>query len=199
MIGRGITPAHAGNTRRLPQEQRTPGDHPRACGEYVNLQGLALQHGGSPPRMRGILSFLATTTALVGITPAHAGNTFHVGGNIALDRDHPRACGEYNQVCLANWGIGGSPPRMRGIPCFVSIFTSSHRITPAHAGNTDLFQPAKQAAGDHPRACGEYNGKRLISAMRMGSPPRMRGILNLEVNTLQSIGITPAHAGNTQK
>ena len=32
----------------------------------------------------------------------------------------------------------------------------------------------------------------------LGSPPRMRGIPWLRFNSIETVGITPAHAGNTR-
>ena len=102
----------------------------------------------------------------------------------------------------------GSPPRMRGIlqhceKCgYVHRITPAHagyvhRITPAHAGNTDKLASTPILAGDHPRACGEYPMRRIRFPWRLGSPPRMRGILFCFTVSLLPCGITPAHAGNT--
>ena len=71
----GITPAHAGNTARLPCEFLETGDHPRACGEYVFFYFKSWTNKGSPPRMRGIRGLEFLIQLCDGITPAHAGNT----------------------------------------------------------------------------------------------------------------------------
>ena len=49
----GITPAHAGKTRRKAMQGEWQDDHPRACGENSLNQATAAAQEGSPPRMRG--------------------------------------------------------------------------------------------------------------------------------------------------
>ena len=49
-----ITPAHAGNTLKDLKTFHNPGDHPRTCGEYIELSEAQKQLTGSPPHMRGI-------------------------------------------------------------------------------------------------------------------------------------------------
>src|SRR5574344_1857113 len=71
------------------------------------------------------------------------------------------------------------------------------RITPAHAGNTTVADSSTALGGDHPRTCGEHL-KTLPLFYRMeGSPPHMRGTLSRLFLLSLTIGITPAHAGNT--
>ena len=90
----GITPAHAGKTlllKRLRTERR---DHPRACGENRLSPPRKQGKVGSPPRMRGKPLNAFSYFAKNGITPAHAGKTCDHRPNVAVFRDHPRACGE---------------------------------------------------------------------------------------------------------
>ena len=74
-IMRGITPAHAGNTRVYPPRVRRPRDHPRTCGEHADAELGAFALMGSPPHMRGTLKDEPTKLMQLRITPAHAGNT----------------------------------------------------------------------------------------------------------------------------
>ena len=130
-----ITPAHAGKTKNRARARLGNRDHPRACGE--NLEILFSQSGvvGSPPRMRGKPKAPQATGDAVGITPAHAGKTSSARKCSAACRDHPRACGE------------NEPPAS----------TASMRlgITPAHAGKTYCKTVFPANPKDHPRACGE--------------------------------------------
>ena len=136
----GITPAHAGNTSYIASYIASNRDHPRACGEY-SVDTLFLQRiQGSPPRMRGIPGWHDSEDSEGGITPAHAGNTRPHNGGYVRDRDHPRACGEYNVVPDVAQFKWGSPPRMRGILSGAESYYMGNRITPAHAGNTTLPQ-----------------------------------------------------------
>ena len=54
LCAEGITPAHAGNTKKLSLSSVQDRDHPRACGEYVYGTFSLFTNTGSPPRMRGI-------------------------------------------------------------------------------------------------------------------------------------------------
>ena len=70
-------------------------------------------------------------------------------------------------------------------------------ITPAHAGKTLLWSPLWRPHGDHPRACGENPMIIAATCAVSGSPPRMRGKLDLANYLQPDDGITPAHAGKT--
>ena len=193
----GITPAHAGNTKDYHRLDRPIGDHPRACGEYVLDAVPYTLIWGSPPRMRGILLWMRHTGRNRRITPAHAGNTPNFFRRRFMKRDHPRACGEYQYWRQVFFLQPGSPPRMRGIPDQILKLTPVQGITPAHAGNTSMDKDKVQIIGDHPRACGEYILFCEGLPIQAGSPPRMRGIHNLDPVPRACLGITPAHAGNT--
>jgi len=73
--GRGITPAHAGNTVLHMYGPSTSRDHPRACGEHAIPAPYQYDSWGSPPRMRGTPADEIERGHDAGITPAHAGNT----------------------------------------------------------------------------------------------------------------------------
>ena len=92
----------------------------------------------------------------------------------------------------------GSPPRVRGIPTQIENLALLTRITPACAGNTSLILDEVESHGDHPRVCGEYVEHQLLWDMVVGSPPRVRGILNRYPKVFRAMGITPACAGNTE-
>ena len=109
-----ITPAHAGKTRNSHSSTFRSRDHPRACGENLDLKLREIDMKGSPPRMRGKQSFTALILASPGITPAHAGKTRQASRKCRSRWDHPRACGENLVEDPRARGILGSPPRMRG-------------------------------------------------------------------------------------
>ena len=86
----------------------------------------------------------------------------------------------------------GTVPHILSDFCFVGI-------TPAHAGNSVTNLSYMLQNWDHPRACGEQNTYLRNLTYRIGSPPRMRGtVYSYHVFSFQS-GITPAHAGNSQR
>ena len=64
---------------------------------------------------------------------------------------------------------------MRGKELVKNLKIEGDRITPAYAGKSDLLQRQPDAAGDHPRVCGEKLPILTVGKGTAGSPPRMRG------------------------
>ena len=172
-----ITPAHAGKTRNSHSSTFRSRDHPRACGENLDLKWREIDMKGSPPRMRGKLTQCGVGAGREGITPAHAGKTLLLKRLRTERRDHPRACGENRLSPPRKQGKVGSPPRMRGKPLNAFSYFAKNGITPAHAGKTCDHRPNVAVFRDHPRACGENLNKMLHDLGVQGSPPRMRGKL----------------------
>ena len=90
-----ITPACAGNTHRLVEQESGLKDHPRLRGEYKSTKQKAVEDGGSPPLARGIPDTQFERLVSWGITPACAGNTKRSVEIQNMSRDHPRLRGEY--------------------------------------------------------------------------------------------------------
>ena len=152
---------------------------------------------GSPPRMRGKHLKRLQEIGCVRITPAHAGKTSGSGSGNGGCADHPRACGENFVSDSVRRGLDGSPPRMRG-KLLHSVGALVHeRITPAHAGKTDLKLFQARLVSDHPRACGENPAAGTAGFLTTGSPPRMRGKHYIALRKALCQRITPAHAGKT--
>ena len=147
--------------------------------------------------MRGTQPNSLQTDYLPRIIPAHAGNTGGRGKLAVHQQDHPRACGEHGSACRAGVGVQGSSPRMRGTLRRGNDKGHADGIIPAHAGNTGAPANDARAAWDHPRACGEHSMTLTLSSPSRGSSPRMRGTRIFFVFFLLSVGIIPAHAGNT--
>ena len=133
-----ITPAHAGKRSLRSTQANSFRDHPRACGEKLQLCGRSRFCRGSPPRTRGKDLQEALRLIKQRITPAHAGKRSSYVRFGFFARDHPRACGEKPGRGILCQGPPGSPPRMRGK---VPELGHAHRqkgITPAHAGKSRL-------------------------------------------------------------
>ena len=81
-------------------------------------------------------------------------------------------------------GKGVAPPEMELL----------HGITPAHAGKSEIVVCASVPSEDHPRTCGEKRLPVFSSHSSTGSPPHMRGKVDLLPLPRGRIGITPAHA-----
>ena len=130
----GIIPACAGKSfwpcTVLPRCR----DHPRVCGEKRRVRSWRALLLGSPPRMRGKDGVSGACHSPPGITPAYAGKSVHRSGLHRTEGDHPRVCGEKIYPLLAIASPLGSPPRVRGKVCDLTIIRVHHGITPAYAG-----------------------------------------------------------------
>ena len=65
---------------------------------------------------------------------------------------------------------------MRGIHAQDLAADRQRRISPAHAGNTDIRDPLNLPDQDQPRTCGEYLTSASLMSCAGGSAPHMRGI-----------------------
>ena len=90
----GIIPAYAGNT---------------VCATLEHMF-----RSGSSPRMRGTHMSICDTGQWHGIIPAYAGNTSNIRLKGRPRRDHPRVCGEHDELSAVVSDVLGSSPRMRG-------------------------------------------------------------------------------------
>ena len=68
-----ITPAYAGKSIFLPQNGHGLRDHPRLCGEKLEVRATEIDVQGSPPPMRGKVCTRCRACRGSGITPAYAG------------------------------------------------------------------------------------------------------------------------------
>ena len=76
-----------------------------------------------------------------------------------------------------------------GISCPVS------RITPAYAGKSPEGVRYTGDPEDHPRLCGEKDLLKKIGLIEIGSPPPMRGKVDVQTEDGTPDRITPAYAG----
>ena len=94
IMNAGITPAYAGKRAQRRNLETRLQDHPRVCGE----KDLQLRHGvfglGSPPRMRGKVTYDDDHVPGMRITPAYAGKSSKEKIGQQELKDHPRVCGE---------------------------------------------------------------------------------------------------------
>ena len=93
------------------------------------------------------------------ITPAYAGKSFRVCGQLVFFQDHPRLCGEKAFKVPERSMKVGSPPPMRGKGGFAPCQASHLGITPAYAGKRSNLVLVISARRDHPRLCGEKTKK----------------------------------------
>ena len=151
----------------------------------------------SPPRMRGKVHPAHHAEQGDGITPAYAGKSRCNLPSTAPWKDHPRVCGEKASPMMKPAPPLGSPPRVRGKAKKRCRSCPLTRITPAYAGKSFgsfCFLSFRQ---DHPRVCGEKQAAVALPQPVLGSPPRMRGKVELVHQTEGKVGITPACAGKS--
>ena len=86
---------------------------------------------------------------------------------------------------------------MRGKDTVANMADKIGRITPAHAGKSDMLEPTLIINGDHPRPCGEKRPPRPARLQCHGSPPPMRGKVMVFSALAAAARITPAHAGKS--
>ena len=92
--------------------------------------------------MRGKLTVTDTRYTVRRITPADAGKTYLKVGATTEAEDHPRGCGENQDVSATSRKTAGSPPRMRGKRRSAVLLLIDFGITPADAGKTATFVSA---------------------------------------------------------
>ena len=192
-----ITPAGAGKTHVFPAKSRRWQDHPRRCGENKPSPMRSTARPGSPPQVRGKLLAVRLSPVLFRITPAGAGKTLKYILLCPKWWDHPRRCGENTAQWTQKRLIGGSPPQVRGKRISSTNFIFISGITPAGAGKTFRLSPAKIAAEDHPRRCGENIHISADFFAHIGSPPQVRGKRGTKPTMTKDQRITPAGAGKT--
>ena len=130
----GITPACAGKSVFGLLYPRFIWDHPRMCGEKLQLEGQDYKTQGSPPHVRGKVPFLLCLLPKRRITPACAGKSICGEVYAEVDLDHPRMCGEKYHISFIPFGLSGSPPHVRGKGIRLVVLFATLRITPACAG-----------------------------------------------------------------
>ena len=167
------------------------------CGEQFLAYHTRFYLPGSPPRVRGTEQMLGQTDETFGITPACAGNRRVSLWRCVSDQDHPRVCGEQKPSLRYKRQHAGSPPRVRGTVDTDEIDIRHMRITPACAGNRARRSYLNACFRDHPRVCGEQWHITMICQTCVGSPPRVRGTVNVLPCLFLLMGITPACAGNS--
>ena len=109
---------------------------------------------------------------------------------------HPRACGEHLVRALQIVSFCGSSPRLRGTFVVVAEQNRKRRFIPAPAGNMGLSSATRVATSVHPRACGEHEITRRITAAHIGSSPRLRGTCPIPSRRRSLLRFIPAPAGN---
>ena len=132
----GIIPAGAGSTLISAGYEKTPGDHPRRCGEHQASAVSSQVAAGSSPQVRGARDALPREGGRRGIIPAGAGSTFQACCVPFQGQDHPRRCGEHDLSVAGRTSDVGSSPQVRGARDRPDRPRRQRGIIPAGAGST---------------------------------------------------------------
>ena len=109
-----ITPAYAGKSASTACGCGSAGDHPRMCGEKLQVLDSIDLRSGSPPHVRGKVAVQSSNSHQFRITPACAGKSICSALYHSFDWDHPRMCGEKMGKGHLLGHRQGSPPHVRG-------------------------------------------------------------------------------------
>ena len=194
---RRFTPTRVGNTGHSYCSVSPASVHPHACGEYAARPALVVSIYGSPPRVWGIRVAVCACVLPPRFTPTRVGNTRSSMRVCATTPVHPHACGEYSKRTGAIRRRYGSPPRVWGIPRREINGDLTSRFTPTRVGNTEYQAEDDEGNTVHPHACGEYVKLAQATGVHIGSPPRVWGILSLDLMARVTARFTPTRVGNT--
>ena len=136
LVGNGLIPARAGNTRVLSAPCRPTRAHPRSRGEHPSGNLHTLPFSGSSPLARGTHGLRLPLDAPPGLIPARAGNTCCFLQKPSNARAHPRSRGEHDEFNVARDNVAGSSPLARGTHSRLMPSNGLTGLIPARAGNT---------------------------------------------------------------
>ena len=111
--GRNI-PAYAGKTVIFPACCVRSAEHPRVCGENRCAHPYSSSAHGTSPRMRGKPRAGRKSQPVLRNIPAYAGKTTWTSTQTKNWSEHPRVCGENNNISILLNRTRGTSPRMRG-------------------------------------------------------------------------------------
>ena len=192
-----ITPAYAGKRSKSMTLRSLRGDHPRVCGEKRSRRHHLVAEQGSPPRMRGKVLFRSFIVQPFGITPAYAGKRVRCSQQALPRTDHPRMCGEKSSTTKPASSRKGSPPRMRGKAQIRLLSIWQRGITPAYAGKRKTAWKGEGKQRITPACAGKSQIHLTELQHHHGSPPHVRGKVELVGCVKLCLGITPACAGKS--
>ena len=93
--------------------------------------------------------------------------------------------------------IPGSSPLTRGKPTWLTSWSGSRGLIPAHAGKTSIAMQREGGDGAHPRSRGENTIRHDGDEQVRGSSPLTRGKQGREACGTEVSRLIPAHAGKT--
>ncbi len=171
-------PLARGTGSTPPRPLRSAWRHPRSRGERAPPAATASPGPETPPLARGTAARASTVTAMIGDTPARAGNGPSRCRRTRPSRRHPRSRGERTPTLLTDPGFLETPPLARGTALAAAVAVDREGDTPARAGNGASRPGGPSPAGRHPRSRGERNGAAGHVMLLEETPPLARGTVH---------------------
>ena len=150
-------------------------DHPHACGDKRTTALKELKRRGSSPRVWGQDSIDSPCVQGHGIIPTRVGTRAINNNTIALNQDHPHACGDKPVLDIATKSRRGSSPRVWGQAHLRQGNRRLQRIIPTRVGTSCRTELFCRRFRDHPHACGDKSYVCDIISAKLGSSPRVWG------------------------
>jgi len=133
-----FTPTGVGKTAFAPEKKLSFKVHPHGCGENQRQCCTTISSVGSPPRVWGKLSSIATPSELNRFTPTGVGKTDERLVELIISKVHPHGCGENPECAHKSESAPGSPPRVWGKRRVCISIDFDLRFTPTGVGKTSL-------------------------------------------------------------
>ncbi len=173
-------------------------EHPRRRGADERGGGEVWMPAGAPPQARGRLCEPHAFQRHARSTPAGAGPTGPGASRARAVAEHPRRRGADLQLGQGPRVYGGAPPQARGRRTDRGQRCPCSRSTPAGAGPTRPWRPARSISREHPRRRGADARRPAADQRSEGAPPQARGRHHVRPGRRQPLRSTPAGAGPTR-
>ena len=130
---------------------------------------------GSSPRVWGQVRGGFTHAQTARIIPTRMGTSSSFSFSSEATRDHPHAYGD--KMCLQGGYLQrtGSSPRVWGQERLIFCLCKYLWIIPTRMGTRTGIEGRRNAATDHPHACGDKSILYVIRLVSLGSSPRVWG------------------------
>ena len=151
---------------------------------------------GSPPVVRGLLWMTLPRGGVIWFIPGRAGSAHGSSLGRHPISVHPRSCGVFYLPMALFIFLIGSPPEVRGLPSRFLEQSSFSWFTPGRAGSAFQWTLIEPIFAVHPGSCGVWVTWKGWQSSRPGSPPVVRGLLNLLPVFLVCERFTPGRAGS---
>ena len=191
----GSIPACAGEPISRSSTQKPPGVYPRVCGGALAPIRSDAGFRGLSPRVRGSPSRRNRGPGCDWSIPACAGEPQPPQSRPRLRLVYPRVCGGAGLRNKMASYVTGLSPRVRGSLARRSGLISTGGSIPACAGEPITPRRWRSVIRVYPRVCGGAPLGALISQVRTGLSPRVRGSLPVPHVSLLPVGSIPACAG----